>query len=285
MTNRSIRAQIAHDTLKILDDGGYQPPSGRKVDIAEWLAAARTNSVLYEPEDFDRLLAQRDEIVGTRSKSRPTVFQVLNLSTLSAARRIGEAGHTGGALCLNFASARHPGGGFLNGSQAQEESLARSSGLYPCIAQMHRMYDANKRFNSCLYTDNMIYAPQVPVFRDDQGTLLDAPYRASFITAPAVNAGAILSNEKQRTAQIEPAMLRRIEMLLSVAIVHHHDTLVLGAWGCGVFKNSPEQVARWFHRQLAGNDSFRDVFKTVLFAILDNSREQSILKAFASTFA
>jgi len=70
---------------------------------------------------------------------------------------------------LNFASAKNPGGGFLGGGSAQEESLARSSGLFPCINQMQQMYETNRAYRSCLYTDHMIYSPRVPVFRDDEG--------------------------------------------------------------------------------------------------------------------
>ena len=68
----------------------------------------------------------------------------------------------------------NPGGGFLSGSQAQEESLARATALYPCLAQMTEMYETNRQLNSPLFTDNMIYSPEVPVFRDDDDILLAA---------------------------------------------------------------------------------------------------------------
>lgn len=110
-------------------------------------------------------------------------------------------------LALNFASARHPGGGFLGGSQAQEESLARASGLSPCLNQFQEMYDTNQRFSSCLYTDHMIYAPDVPVFRDDDDRLLEEPFLVSILTAPAVNAGAVRRNEPHHVQHIEPVML------------------------------------------------------------------------------
>src|SRR5262249_53317890 len=144
-------------------------------------------------------------------------------------------------------SAKYPGGGFLGGARAQEESLARSSGLYPCIAQMRGMYEANKQFGSCLYTDHMIYSPRVPVFRDDEGGLLAQPYAVSFLTAPAVNAGAVKEHER---ALVEPTMFARMEKLLSVAVVRRQHTLVLGAWGCGVFKNDTARVAQAFRRHL-----------------------------------
>jgi len=107
------------------------------------------------------------------------------MTTLAGGRRL-EAivgGHRTAAL--NFASAKHPGGGFLTGAQAQEESLARASALYPCLEQQKGYYDANRRHHSLLYTDHLIVSPRVPVFRDDQGTLLEVPWEMTILTAPA----------------------------------------------------------------------------------------------------
>jgi len=57
---------------------------------------------------------------------------------------------------LNFASGRNPGGGFLRGAQAQEESIAKVSGLYPCLETQHEsFYMPNRRSHSPFYTDNV----------------------------------------------------------------------------------------------------------------------------------
>ena len=112
-------------------------------------------------------------------------------TTLAAAERLAEFR----PLCLNFASAKNPGGGLLSGSQTQEESLARSSGLYATLLPMTELYAYNRHLGTSLYSDYMIYSPDVPVFRSDSGLLLEVPYLASFITAPAVNAGAVEKNE------------------------------------------------------------------------------------------
>lgn len=145
--------------------------------------------------------------------------------------------------CLNFASAKNPGGGFLGGSQAPEASLARSSGLYACISPMEGYDAANRSCGTPLYTDHMTYSPGVPVFRDDAGRLLDEPYLVSFITAPAVNAGAVSKNRPAEVPQILPVMRRRAEYTLKVALDNGEKHLVLGAWGCGVFRNDPAGVA------------------------------------------
>ncbi len=240
--------------------------------------------MLYPPQAFKEVFALRDRILQSGPKHASTEFEIVNSTTLAAAKRLLDGQQAADVLCLNFASAKNPGGGFLKGSQAQEESLARASGLFPCIAQMKEMYDANRRFGSCLYTDHMIYSPNVPVFRDDADDLLRKPYCVSIITAPAVNAGAVRRNEKHNVSKIEPTMLGRIEKVLSLAVIHRHDTLVLGAWGCGVFRNDPADVARWFYTHLVENKVFRGCFKTVVFAILDNTRDHRFLQPFVHAF-
>lgn len=185
---------------------------------------------------------------------------------------------------MNFASAKNPGGGFLGGSSAQEESLARSSGLYACINQMKQMYEANRAHRSCLYTDHMIYSPRVPVIRDDDGVLLENPYCASFLTVPAVNAGAVRNNEPKNVDRIAPTMIQRMERLLSVAVIQGHDYLILGAWGCGVFKNDAGNVAQWFYDHLIGNATFQARFNTVVFAVTDWSDERRFIGPFEKRF-
>jgi uncharacterized protein (TIGR02452 family) len=223
-----------------------------------------------------RIVQQRDRLLRDRTHA-PVAFEVVNETTLHAAWRLREGEPRARVLALNFASARHPGGGFLKGSQAQEESLARASGLYACISRFREMYDANAHFPSCLYTDHMIYSLDVPVFRDDEDALLECPYLLSFVTAPAVNVGALRRNAPDTLHQVEPVMLERMEKVLSVAVVHGHDVLVLGAWGCGVFGNDPERVAGWFHRHLMGEGTFRRAFRKVVFALLDRTESRSML--------
>ena len=92
---------------------------------------------------------------------------------------------------LNFASAKNPGGGFLKGSMAQEESLTLSSGLYGCIKDSS-MYEINRNNpRRGLYNNSMIYSENVPIFRDSKGEILpnDSIYTVNFLTVPAVNWG------------------------------------------------------------------------------------------------
>ena len=120
-------------------------------------------------------------------------------------------------ICLNFASAKNPGGGFLGGSQAQEEALARASGLYPCLSANFGYYQFNRSKGGAIYSHHLIYSPAVPVFRDDEDNFLDAYFPASIITAPAVNVGALPKNKRDNKKMIREIMLERTENVLATA--------------------------------------------------------------------
>ena len=60
----------------------------------------------------------------------------------------------------------------------------------------------------------------------------------------------------------------RIHNVLRVASEHRIKVLVLGAWGCGVFRNDPKDVAGHFKHFLVGPHArFRDVFRKIVFAV------------------
>ncbi len=277
MNNREQRAAIAQDTLSILNEGHYTNLRGDIVQIGQMLRAAIEGSVHYSAAQLHAL-----DTPDSSAGGNTTEFQVSNETTLSAARRLYEAGHED-VLCLNFASARNPGGGFMGGSEAQEENLAKSSGLYPCIVQMSQMYEANRQMKFCAYLDDMIYSPRVPVFRNDDYGYLDEAWPLSIVTAPAVNRGAVARNEPDRLGELEQIMLNRIALLLRLARHHGHSTLVLGAWGCGVFANRPADMANWFARHLLHSPEFQGVFRRVEFAVLDR-RNGDTWSAFADVF-
>ncbi len=162
-----------------------------------------------------------------------------------------------------------------------EESLARASALHACLERHPEYYEANRRFPSALYTDHLIVSPRVPVFRDDEDNLLEEPWGVTIITAPAPNAGAIAKNVPQAVDKIVPTFRRRIEQVLSAAVVFDQAALVLGAWGCGVFGNDPRMVARLFGEFLL-NGPFAGAFQHVSFAVLD--RKGDTIETFEEVF-
>jgi len=276
--SRHPRRMTAQETVAILERGDYTSPSGRTVSIAGGLARAVGSTVLYRPGELDALLGRLPAGPGADAGTR---IEVTGETTLAAAHRLCGGGTV--PFALNFASAKNPGGGFLNGAHAQEEGLARSSGLYTSLRSAGEFYDFHRAQRDLLYSDHMIYSPGVPVFRDDAGRLLDEPYDVAFLTSPAPNRGAI-----RDPAQAEriPAVLRlRARKVLAVALANGHDRLVLGAWGCGVFRNDPAEVAEAFAEPLRPGGEFAGRFEHVVFAVWDTAKGSPRQAAFEDAFA
>jgi len=274
---------FAEEAVKISEKGSYVSASGKHINIAKEQRHSVENSILYTPESFKGIFEQRNALIQHKTPQN-TVLEVKNETILEAIARISVEVHNEKIFALNFASAKNPGGGFLNGAKAQEESIARSSGVYPSLIKHFKMYEINRGLTSCLYTDYMIYSPSVPVFRNDDGKLLDTPLQASILTSPAVNAGVVrrLGSQKEIDA-INETMLARTEKVLSVALVNGYEYLILGAWGCGVFQNIPTDVANFFKFHLTENPVFKGMFKKVAFAVYDVPYGNSI-KAFEKVF-
>jgi uncharacterized protein (TIGR02452 family) len=269
---RDRRRLIAEETVAILERGWYDHPEAGRVTIADDLARSVAATRLWTPDDSRAVL---DELTPARSAAT-TRIEVTSEASLAAARRL--AGPVG---CLNFASAKNPGGGFLSGAEAQEESLARSSGLYRCLLEVPGFYDFHRSQRDLLYSDHMIFSPAVPVFRDERGGLLARPYPVSFVTAAAPNAGA-LGLGHPRAALLPEVLAARTAKVLTVFWASGLRCVVLGAWGCGVFRNSPEAVAAAFAEHLGPSGAFHARFERVVFAVLDRAPGTPTFRAFTS---
>lgn len=276
--SRDNRQLIAKKTLAIVKQGNYTNDQDKSIDISEWIKKSVQNTKLYLPEEIDSLVSQSHEA------RFDTSISIENETSLQAAYNLRqEVGEQDKILCLNFASAKNPGGGFLGGSQAQEESLARSSGLYESLQTQPKFYEFHRKQKNLLYSDHMIYSPDVPVFRNDEGDLLDRPYALSFITSPAPNRGAIAKNTPDLLPEVKETFVKRGAGVLALAASQGYQILILGAWGCGVFQNEPEEIAYVFSNLL--NNDFKDVFKKVHFAVLDRSKETNIYNSFKAALA
>lgn len=264
--NRAQRKRLAEDTVAVIERGAYPHPdrAGEQVSLREAIERAVAGTVAYPPAQ---------EVDAPAPGDHATRVTVENIGALEAARALLDDGHA--RVCvLNFASAYYPGGGFLRGSQAQEEALVRVSALYACLLAQPDYYEHHNRLQDPLHTDYAIYSPDVPVFRESRGALLATPWPCSFVTCPAVQAkktreaGAARGDDDATTdATINAAMERRIARVLAIMAAHGHAAIVLGAWGCGVFGNEPAAIAERFAALLRG--PFAGVFATVRFAVLD----------------
>ena len=261
---------IAAQTEQIVAAGAYRAPHGQEVSVAAAIEAARAGTRMYGPEPVP---------VPAHGEAEP-FFEVTGESSLEAARRLADAP----VAVLNFASARNPGGGYLNGAQAQEEALCRASALYTCLLEARAFYDHHRAHRDPFYTDRVIHTPAVPVFRDDRGRLLPEPYLAGFLTAAAPNAGVVRRAAPERVGELPGALAVRAERVLQTAAAHGYRRLVLGAWGCGVFQNDPAQVAGAFRALLGPGGRFARTFAHVVFGVLDRTPGATVREAFVRAF-
>jgi len=249
----------ARQVLDLLERGTYEAPSGTRVSLADAQAGAVDGTRLYTPEAVAAL--------SEPAPGAPARVSVTAESTQEAVVRLGAEGRV---AALNFASARNPGGGFLNGARAQEEDLCRCSGLYPCLRTQPAYYMANRRHDSLLYTDYLIFSPAVPFFRvRSRRAFLEDVVLVDVITAPAPNAGPLLRQDPAAGPAIAATFARRWRNVLAVAAERGVERLVLGAWGCGAFGNDPAVASAAFATVWP---TWASSFREVVFAIPEKGR-------------
>ncbi|MBK1894788.1 TIGR02452 family protein [Chryseobacterium paridis] len=267
MTNKGM----AKDTLEILAKKYYINTEKEKIELSKEIEICKKETVLLSSDELSRL---SETIKG--KDIFETQIEAWNCSSLKAILQLSNEENQERLMCLNFASAKNPGGGFISGAEAQEESLARTSALYASQLEAENFYKTHRGMKSCFYTDSMIYSPSVPVFRKDKGELLKKPVLCNFITSAAVNAGVVKRQEPERADEIIDAMDVRMDKMFALALMKRNETLILGAWGCGVFRNNPEDIAQLFRKHLEGK--YKNKFKRVVFAVL--TKNEGLMKLF-----
>lgn len=264
-----IAESLGRSALEAIDNGEYLTDDGL-VDWSAEIEAAEAAKVSIPPD-----AALPGSELGPQGNGHDqTLVTVANQTTLAAAAALVEQGYR--PLALNFANGVEPGGGFLRGATAQEETLCRSSGLY---ATLHGdpMYDFHRENDPAASSDWAILSPNVPVFRNDAGMELDKPWLLSFLTCAAPYAPGVGRIDAQ------PMLRQRIHRVLAIAQAYQYESLVLGAWGCGAFANEPLQTATDFRDALEG--PFAGAFSTVIFAITDWSPQRRFLHPFRDVFS
>ncbi len=167
---------------------------------------------------------------------------------------------------------------------AQEESLAACSNLYltQIKTENSKYYETNRQCGTALYTDCMIYSKDVVFIRDGEYTLVK-PFTANILTAPAVNMSVYLSRNEGSQDTANTVMKNRMRKVLQVFTENGDSILVLGAYGCGVFRNDPYTVGRLF-RELLKDEGLENYFDEVVFAVLDTSKDKRIFNEFKRSF-
>ena len=270
LMQRHVAVKMGHETQQITEQGKYTNARGQTVDIRALRDAATHGRVTYQPGETPPVGAPRHTHVHT---------YMHNQTTLAVAEA--RVAHGYRVAILNFASATTPGGGWLYGARAQEESLARSSTLVHAIRD-DEMYQNEAHQTNPFYDDTVILTPNVPFFRQHNGQILDTPWQGDVITCAAVMADAVRRYMPMRVGEIGATMRQRTEKVFRIATTLDADILILGAWGCGAFGNAPEEIAQIMYDTMQIVDMRR--FVAIDFAVADLFDPQVNYPAFAKWF-
>lgn len=238
-------------------------------------------------------LIKENDVVSYNAKkyNAPCKIYVTTNRTMEAA-----ADYYGNKIAvLNFASATTPGGGVRKGSSAQEEALCRVSNLYLCLTDKklwESFYQKNRDAKNNIHTDDIIYTPDVMVIKnDDYKTLQESDYfRVDVITCAAPNLREVPANSFNRDKG-EPIQLsdeelykvhyKRAIKIMEVACANNVEVLILGAFGCGAFRNNPNVVAKAYKDAV---EHFRHAFKEIEFAVYCPPKDPTNYNEFRATF-
>lgn len=246
--------------------------------LAEETARAAASGMVYR-EGFvsSRLYALVD-----------TQIEVVAGTTLDTARKYLPFGKV---AVLNFANPHYPGGGPNCSSMTQEECLCRSSNLYPCLSDARvqaEFYQYHRENTDYFFSDRLIYNRGVTVFKDDSPVPVLMPREAWFPVDVITCAAPYIGKRKHTNrAVLEETFKSRIRNVFETAMDNEADVLILGAFGCGAFRNPPEVVARAF-RLVLQEVRYRGAFRKVVFAIREaarGSRESDNLAVFVREFS
>ncbi len=266
----NIRLRVYKNNRTIFSEWKYQAPSGNIIPLGDRQALIDGTKVYKEAVDAN----------GVATKDSGTITGCINEDCLVVAKTLIDRG-------LNPADALHACGGYNKGMGTQEEGICRASTLSLTLYQYFNKQWAKKanvafRGESAYPLDSHfggIYSPGVTVFRDNESTgfaLRKEPFQTAVISVASINLHDSEHNKTDNlkygtadggfTPEGEQVMLDKIRTIYRIALLGGHDSLVLGDFGCAVYRLKPELVAELFHRVLQEAE-FKNKFHTIVFAI------------------
>ena len=172
---------------------------------------------------------------------------------------------------LNFASYKHPGGGFMYGSSAQEESLCHETTLYEILSSK-RFEDYylwnNAHKNRGLYTNRAIYSPGIIVEHDDNC------FTTTILTCAAPNFGAAGQYKMATPTENFDTLAARVQFIADILEENNIDTFIAGAFGCGVFGQNPNELVTIYKSVNWGSH-----MKKIIHAVPGTGENTDVFKA------
>ncbi|NGX36986.1 MAG: hypothetical protein K1000chlam2_00132 [Chlamydiae bacterium] len=254
---------VMNQTTSVLKEGKYD----YKGKIVDFLQAAKDATKSTEKQDAIYTRASQINVGSNR-----TQFAVIRKDAVEVAIDLKKQGYN--PALLNPANAFTPGGSYKTGARAMEEDLCRRSSL--SLAIDSRNEEQTQNFYPLKHSA-LLYSRDIPFIRhgrDGNYSYLPQPERISVITSAAID----LRHDKSPYSNDHPEFIaettRRVYAQLLCATNKGHDCVVLTAFGCGAFKNKPEEVAKIYKEVI--DTKFKEIFKNITFAIIEdhNSKKE-----------
>ena len=274
--------EVFKETMQITRSGHLT----NGIDISEANSSMTEGSIMY-----DKALNANN----INDCSSATAISTINNDCLLVAADLVQQGYN--PVLLNMASGGHPGGGVENGARAQEETICRRTTLAASIFMFSKIdsakyglphkigpnYPMQRNFGA-------VYSPQVTVFRagaETDYTILDEPFQIGVVSVAAINKNKFPEHFQPDGTFSQSGItivLNRIRTIFRIGLIHSHDALIIGAWGCGAFHNNPYQMARLF-RQTLDEPEFKNKYRTVVAAVIeDHNSDNRNFTAFKENF-
>lgn len=282
---KELRAKEFRNTVEIVNQGCYVTEIGNRFDFPDDSGMMRS-TVFYDHELSKASKPENDV---------QTIVEVQDIDCLYEGAQLKEQGYN--PAVLNMASRRNPGGGVVTGAGAQEETLFRRTNLFRSLYQFApyaEQYGIRRSQHQYPLDRNYggVYTPDAIYFRESEQkgyALLEEPVSLSFITVAGMNRPDLTADGMIADHHVGP-IKNKIRTIFRMGLEHGHDSLVLGALGCGAFRNPPRHVARLFH-EVMDEPEFMDRYRLIVFAILDDHNAhqkhnpEGNYKPFAEEFA
>lgn len=257
------RASIFEQT-KTASNNGFYIDTDQAIYLDETLTIQMQEGTLLDPHP---------KSLRNEGHYLSTIVNVYNITTIDLLHKMLQNGFY--PVALNMANKSYPGGGAVNGSEAQEESLFRSSNYFLGLDPRY-----NELFSSQINGEKyfipefgVVYTPSVQIFRSNQlqGHAFIQPYAASFIASAAYNcnpnAGDV--DAPQDFMEYRDSTKEKIRGVMRMAAEKGHDSIILGAYGCGAFGSDPKLVSQLF-KEIFLEPEFKGQFREIAFAIIND---------------
>lgn len=258
----------------------------------------KENTRLFKNWDIKLLGNREEKILNTKvythefkvdsSNNYETKYKCENIDCVDlASKMIGDGLNP---AILNLASNKRPCGGYNDGTSAQEEALCQMSTLSQSLYQFASpkyMYfkDANVNHIPNVYPMDInfggIYSPNVCFFRNNLSkyySLREQSFECSVITVASLSnretneytndESKYFDNDGYLTNEGKEIEKNKIRTIYRIALDNNHDSIVLGAFGCGVYNLKSEEVSKLF-KEILEETEFKNKFKVIAFAIYE----------------